>query len=63
MDLGPHATFIIASYAVSALILGALIGWIVFDWFSLRRTLAELEARGITRRSSERAAPAQRSAA
>jgi heme exporter protein D len=63
MDLGPHAVFIVASYATSAIILALLVGWIVFDAITLRRTLAELEARGITRRSAERAASAQRSAA
>ena len=29
MDLGPHATFIVAAYAASAFILALLIGWIV----------------------------------
>jgi heme exporter protein D len=56
MDLGPHASFIIASYAASALILALLIGWIVAENRALKRTLAELDARGITRRSDERRA-------
>jgi heme exporter protein D len=55
MDLGPHATFIIASYAASAFILALLIGWIVAENRVLKRTLADLDARGITRRSDERA--------
>jgi heme exporter protein D len=54
MDLGPHASFIIASYAASAFILALLIGWIVAENRALKRTLADLEARGITRRSDER---------
>jgi heme exporter protein D len=51
MDLGPHATFIIASYAASAFILAILIGWIVAENRMLKRTLADLESRGIRRRS------------
>jgi len=49
--LGPHAAFIVAAYVVSVLVLGALIGWIVLDRRQLDRKLAELEARGIRRRS------------
>ena len=54
MDLGPHATFIIASYAAATFILSILIGWIVMENRSLKRTLADFEQRGITRRSDER---------
>ena len=54
MDLGPHATFIIAAYAAATFILALLIGWIVIENHSLKRTLADFEARGITRRSDER---------
>ena len=49
--LGPHANFIIASYAVAALIVVALIGWIAADYRAQRRVLADLEQRGVTRRS------------
>jgi heme exporter protein D len=52
MDLGPHADFIVAAYTVAVLIMAVLIFWIVFDNRRQRRTLADLEARGITRRSS-----------
>jgi heme exporter protein D len=51
MDLGPHATFIIASYAASAFILAILIGWIVAENRMLKRTLTDLESRGVRRRS------------
>jgi heme exporter protein D len=54
MDLGPHATFIVASYAASAFILALLIGWIVAENRVLRRTLADFESRGIMRRSDDR---------
>ncbi len=52
MNLGPHAFFIIASYAVSGVVIAGLIGWIAGEYRSLTRQLAELDARGITRRSA-----------
>jgi heme exporter protein D len=54
MDLGPHATFIVASYAAAAFILTLLIGWIVAESRALKRTLADFESCGITRRSDDR---------
>jgi heme exporter protein D len=51
MNFGAHANFIITSYAVTALIMGALIAWIVFDYAAQRHVLDEFEERGITRRS------------
>ncbi len=50
-SLGPHADFIIASYAVTALVIAALVGWIAADCAAQRRVLADLEERGVTRRS------------
>ena len=57
MDLGPHAFFIVASYAAAGFIVALLIGWIIGENRSLNRTLAEFEALGITRRSDERKSP------
>lgn len=54
MDLGPHAGFIVSSYAAAIIVLMALIGWIVFDHRALKRTLSALEKQGVTRRSAER---------
>jgi heme exporter protein D len=51
VNLGPHADFIIAAYAVVVLVIAALIGWIIVDYAAQRRILADLEQRGITRRS------------
>lgn len=68
MDLGPHATFIIASYAAAGFIVALLIGWIFAENRALKRTLADFDARGVTRRSDERksepgkAAPAKSAA-
>jgi len=52
MNLGPHAAYIWASYAVVAIVLAALIGWLVFDGRRQQTLLADLEARGARRRSS-----------
>ena len=57
MDLGPHAAFIVAAYAAAVLVLGGLIVWVLLDYRTQRRKLADLEALGGGRRS-ERAAPA-----
>lgn len=53
MNLGPHADFIVASYAVTALVVAALVGWIVFDYTAQRRILGDLDARGVRRRSQQ----------
>ncbi|MEZ5873491.1 MAG: heme exporter protein CcmD [Hyphomicrobiales bacterium] len=52
-DLGPHATFIIAAYAVTFVSIGALTLAIFEDDRKQRRVLAELERRGIRRRSAK----------
>jgi heme exporter protein D len=52
-DLGPHAIFIIAAYAVTFVAVAALALAVVEDDRRQRRILAELEARGIKRRSAE----------
>jgi heme exporter protein D len=52
MNLGPHASFIIASYAVVIVVVAALIGWIAADYAAQRRVLRDLEQRGVTRRSA-----------
>ena len=53
MDLGPHAGFIIAAYVTAIAVVGLLIAWVVGDYFAQMRALADLERRGITRRSAE----------
>jgi len=52
MDLGPHAAFIIASYAIYAVVLAMLIAWLILDGRRQQRQIAELEARGVKRRSA-----------
>jgi heme exporter protein D len=53
MDLGPHAAFIIAAYAFAGLVVIGLIAWVLADHAAQRRLLADLEARGVTRRSDK----------
>jgi len=50
MDLGPHADFILASYAVVALVLACLTAWLIYDGIRQKRLLEDLEARGARRR-------------
>ena len=51
MDLGPHADFIVAAYAIAAVVLVLMIGWIVLDHRAQKQKLAALESQGVTRRS------------
>jgi heme exporter protein D len=53
MNLGPHASFIVASYAMAALVVLGLITWVLADFRAQRRVLADLEARGVRRRSDK----------
>jgi heme exporter protein D len=54
MGLGPHAAFIVGAYATAALIVAIMIAWVALDHRRQARALAELEARGVTRRSGQR---------
>jgi heme exporter protein D len=47
-----HIGFIVAAYGVAVIVAAALIAWVVLDYRALRRALAELERRGISRRSA-----------
>ncbi len=51
-DLGQHADFIVAAYAVTFVAIATLALFIIEDDRRQRRLLAELEARGIKRRSA-----------
>ena len=52
MDLGPHASFIVAAYVVVVAVVTALTFWVIADYRRQRATLAELEAAGVVRRST-----------
>lgn len=45
-DLGPHAVFILGSYALAALVVGGLVLRAVLDHRAQRRALDALESRG-----------------
>jgi heme exporter protein D len=47
-----HTFFVLACYGASAMVLGILTLWIVLDGRFTRRRLAEMESRGIRRRSA-----------
>ncbi len=48
-----HAEYVFAAYAISAVALVGMGAWILIDQASRRRELAELEARGVRRRSEK----------
>ena len=49
-----HAVFVLGSYLAALAIGAGLILWVVLDGRQQRRLLAELESRGIRRRSASR---------
>jgi len=53
MDLGPHAGFIIGAYVIATAVVAALVIWVTADHVAQKRALADLDRRGITRRSAE----------
>jgi heme exporter protein D len=52
MDTISHIGFIVASYSAAAVVVFGLIAWVALDFRTQRRNLADLEARGVTRRSA-----------
>jgi len=58
MGLGPYAAFIVGAYGAAALIVTAMVAWVVIDHRRQARALAELEAHGVTRRSERRSGEA-----
>ena len=55
MPLGPYASFIVTAYALVAIVLVLLIGWVAIDYRSQTRRLRELDESGVTRRSGRSA--------
>jgi len=51
MNLGPYAAFIVAAYSLTTALVVGLILWVLLDYRAQRKILADLEARGVTRRS------------
>ncbi len=46
-----HVPYIVAAYLATALVVGAMVAWVVFDLREQRRKLDRLEAEGRRRRS------------
>ncbi len=60
MQATAHIGFIVAAYAAGIVVVAALIAWVTLDYRAQRRVLAELESKGISRRSArEPARPAK----
>jgi heme exporter protein D len=58
MQATNHMDFIVAAYAAAIVIVVVLIGWVLLDYRTQLRRLADMEKRGFTRRSAtERAGP------
>jgi len=55
MSLGPYASFIVTAYALVAVVLALLIGWIAVDYRNQTRRLRELGESGVIRRSGRSA--------
>jgi heme exporter protein D len=52
MEATNHLGFIVAAYAVTAIVIAALIAWVMLDYRTQQRTLVELDKRGVSRRSA-----------
>jgi heme exporter protein D len=61
--MGDYTFFVVGSYAITALVVGALILRAVIDHRAQVKALADLESRGMRRRSTARTAPADSLAA
>jgi heme exporter protein D len=60
LGLGARAPFIIGSYAAAAVVLAALVIWLILDGRRQQRLLDEIEARGVRRRSARGASATTR---
>jgi heme exporter protein D len=52
MEATNHIAFIVAAYAAAIAVVGGLTAWVMLDYRAQRRKLADLEMRGVTRRSA-----------
>jgi len=51
MSLGPYVSFIVTAYALVAIVVALLIGWVAIDYRSQTRRLREFDESGVMRRS------------
>jgi len=52
-----HVAYVVAAYVATVAVIGGLIVWVIADGRAVRRRLADLEARGVRRRSAKDALP------
>jgi heme exporter protein D len=52
MNPANHMGFIVASYAAAVAVVGVLVAWVTLDYRAQQSRLADLEMRGVTRRSA-----------
>ncbi len=52
MEAINHLPFIVGAYAAAFVVIAGLIAWVMLDFRTQRRALADLEMRGVTRRSA-----------
>jgi heme exporter protein D len=52
MQATAHIGFIVAAYCAGVVVVVGLIVWVMLDYRRQRRVLAELETKGISRRSA-----------
>jgi heme exporter protein D len=52
LDLGPHAAFIVWSYAATLLVVAGLLLWAILGEWQQQRFIDELEKRGLSRGGS-----------
>jgi heme exporter protein D len=52
METINHLPFIVGSYAAAFVVIAGLIAWVMLDFRAQRRALADLEMRGLARRST-----------
>ena len=60
MPATAHIAFIVAAYGAGIVVIVALIAWVMLDYRWQRRILADLETKGVARRSTRE--PAKRTA-
>jgi heme exporter protein D len=52
MNPANHMGFIVASYVAAVAVVGVLVAWVTLDYRAQQSRLADLEMRGVTRRSA-----------
>jgi heme exporter protein D len=52
MQATAHIGFIVAAYGAGVVVIVSLIAWVMLDYRLQRRILAELETKGVSRRSA-----------